>query len=325
MCGYDSKLKTNSISLPPKNSKSIKDDDQESFNQHCTQHTFSDFCTKTSNSPLSSLLWFTTHENLQFQLLGICLFQAKKKWDPIFDSSIQLHQFVFIHHNITLLFLFHTFFSCGHRHLWISCGREPEMILAARHGFFVMAIFSLLVSSAVADGARSIQVTYDARSLIIDGNRELLFSGSIHYPRSTPEVIHQTLLCNFWMLGSEILMNIWSDVFALNWVSDVAWAYRKGQAWRFKFDTNLCVLEHSWACEGPGIVTMVPAKKIIFNATFIFVENNKLVDCGSRFFFAVRFWRTMWRSEILQDDWRAGHVCNSQAWTIHPSWMEPWV
>lgn len=82
------------------------------------------------------------------------------------------------------------------------------MILAARHGFFVMAIFSLLVSSAVADGARSIQVTYDARSLIIDGNRELLFSGSIHYPRSTPEVIHQTLLCNFWMLGSEILMNI---------------------------------------------------------------------------------------------------------------------
>ena len=32
------------------------------------------------------------------------------------------------------------------------------------------------------------EVTYDGRSLIIDGQRKMLFSGSIHYPRSTPEV-----------------------------------------------------------------------------------------------------------------------------------------
>ncbi|KAG8364406.1 hypothetical protein BUALT_Bualt19G0125500 [Buddleja alternifolia] len=31
-------------------------------------------------------------------------------------------------------------------------------------------------------------VTYDERSIIINGTRELLFSGSIHYPRSTPEM-----------------------------------------------------------------------------------------------------------------------------------------
>lgn len=31
-------------------------------------------------------------------------------------------------------------------------------------------------------------VTYDGRSLIINGKRSLLFSGSVHYPRSTPEV-----------------------------------------------------------------------------------------------------------------------------------------
>jgi hypothetical protein len=31
-------------------------------------------------------------------------------------------------------------------------------------------------------------VTYDGRSLIIDGQHTILFSGSIHYPRSTPEV-----------------------------------------------------------------------------------------------------------------------------------------
>ena len=36
-------------------------------------------------------------------------------------------------------------------------------------------------------------VTYDGRSLIINGKRKILFSGSIHYPRSTPQVndIHQ--------------------------------------------------------------------------------------------------------------------------------------
>ncbi|PKI59472.1 hypothetical protein CRG98_020103 [Punica granatum] len=31
-------------------------------------------------------------------------------------------------------------------------------------------------------------VTYDGRSLIIDGHRRILFSGSIHYPRSTPQM-----------------------------------------------------------------------------------------------------------------------------------------
>lgn len=32
------------------------------------------------------------------------------------------------------------------------------------------------------------EVTYDARSLMINGRRQLFFSGSIHYPRSTVEV-----------------------------------------------------------------------------------------------------------------------------------------
>lgn len=32
------------------------------------------------------------------------------------------------------------------------------------------------------------EVTYDARSLMINGKRKLFFSGSIHYPRSTVEV-----------------------------------------------------------------------------------------------------------------------------------------
>lgn len=38
------------------------------------------------------------------------------------------------------------------------------------------------------------EVKYDGRSLILDGQRKILFSGSIHYPRSTPQVILITFL-----------------------------------------------------------------------------------------------------------------------------------
>lgn len=44
-------------------------------------------------------------------------------------------------------------------------------------------------------------VTYDGRSLIIDGKRKLLFSGSIHYPRSTPEVME--FLLSLWGVGGK--------------------------------------------------------------------------------------------------------------------------
>ena len=33
-------------------------------------------------------------------------------------------------------------------------------------------------------------VTYDRKALIINGHRRILFSGSIHYPRSTPQVVY---------------------------------------------------------------------------------------------------------------------------------------
>ena len=38
------------------------------------------------------------------------------------------------------------------------------------------------------NGTARRQVTYDGRSLMLDGARRMLFSGDIHYPRSTPEV-----------------------------------------------------------------------------------------------------------------------------------------
>ncbi|KAI4963290.1 hypothetical protein ZWY2020_015112 [Hordeum vulgare] len=43
----------------------------------------------------------------------------------------------------------------------------------------------LLLAAAVASGT---EVGHDGRSMVIDGERRLLISGSIHYPRSTPEM-----------------------------------------------------------------------------------------------------------------------------------------
>lgn len=62
----------------------------------------------------------------------------------------------------------------------------------------IAAVLSLLqlLSYATAGGFTPGEktVTYDGRSLIINGRRELLFSGSIHYPRSTPEVVNQLFM-----------------------------------------------------------------------------------------------------------------------------------
>lgn len=53
----------------------------------------------------------------------------------------------------------------------------------------VVLLSALVLLAAAEDGRNKLQgVTYDGRSLIINGKRELLFSGSIHYPRSTPDV-----------------------------------------------------------------------------------------------------------------------------------------
>jgi len=41
-------------------------------------------------------------------------------------------------------------------------------------------------------------VDYDHRALLIDGKRRVLISGSIHYPRSTPQVLclfHSDRVC----------------------------------------------------------------------------------------------------------------------------------
>uniref|UniRef100_A0A7N0U519 Beta-galactosidase n=1 Tax=Kalanchoe fedtschenkoi TaxID=63787 RepID=A0A7N0U519_KALFE len=69
------------------------------------------------------------------------------------------------------------------------------MALSNRQLLFAVLLVVLVVVAQAHGGKRKgiavrkpRRVTSDARSLIIDGKRELLFSGSIHYPRSTPDM-----------------------------------------------------------------------------------------------------------------------------------------
>ncbi|KAJ0231265.1 Beta-galactosidase 6 [Hirschfeldia incana] len=63
------------------------------------------------------------------------------------------------------------------------------MVLGRALSCWILLAMVLVLSAADAGGATAKKgVTYDGRSLIIDGQRKLLFSGSIHYPRSTPEM-----------------------------------------------------------------------------------------------------------------------------------------
>lgn len=46
----------------------------------------------------------------------------------------------------------------------------------------------LFLQNSCFEAGLSANVTYDHRALVIDGKRRVLQSGSIHYPRSAPEV-----------------------------------------------------------------------------------------------------------------------------------------
>uniref|UniRef100_A0A0D9VHI0 Beta-galactosidase n=1 Tax=Leersia perrieri TaxID=77586 RepID=A0A0D9VHI0_9ORYZ len=57
--------------------------------------------------------------------------------------------------------------------------------MATARGCFLALLAVLL---AVATGVECTTVAYGERSLILDGERRIIISGSIHYPRSTPEM-----------------------------------------------------------------------------------------------------------------------------------------
>lgn len=53
----------------------------------------------------------------------------------------------------------------------------------------------LLITMVIGSAMIQCSITYDKKAIVINGHRRILLSGSIHYPRSTPEV---TNLRNKW-------------------------------------------------------------------------------------------------------------------------------
>lgn len=65
-------------------------------------------------------------------------------------------------------------------------GRESKEKM--KWSVYWVGLVIIMVAATVAADSTGGSVTYDGRSLIINGKRSILFSGSIHYPRSTPDV-----------------------------------------------------------------------------------------------------------------------------------------
>lgn len=97
----------------------------------------------------------------------------------------------------------------------------------------------------------SSNVTYDHRALLINGKRRVLISGSIHYPRSTPEVIHFFFSPSHW--------SFFYFLFLLTYVSvgvDVARPYTKIQRWRSGCYRDLRILEWTRTSSKPGALVL---------------------------------------------------------------------
>lgn len=59
------------------------------------------------------------------------------------------------------------------------------MGLKFQWGFLALILQWLIVAG---EFFKPFNVSYDGRAMIIDGERRMLISGAIHYPRATPEV-----------------------------------------------------------------------------------------------------------------------------------------
>lgn len=81
------------------------------------------------------------------------------------------------------------------------------------------SIFFFLVFLVIGFEVINCSVTYDNKAIIINGQRRILLSGSIHYPRSTPDVIilsHSCFLNFLFSFSGEFMKNLglqmWEDL-----------------------------------------------------------------------------------------------------------------
>ena len=118
---------------------------------------------------------------------------------------------------------------------------------------------ALLLLLCLAGGTRATNVTYDHRALVIDGVRRVLVSGSIHYPRSTPDVrilppLFISLFQNQQLAPLFLASEMRTDAGCWHGMSsaDVAGDHPEGQGRRPGRHRDLRLLGHPRARPGTG-------------------------------------------------------------------------
>ncbi|RYR09217.1 hypothetical protein Ahy_B05g077368 [Arachis hypogaea] len=74
-----------------------------------------------------------------------------------------------------------------------ACEEDPQLdsswiVLADRSPGLLDFHLDLVSMEAMTKPAVTASVTYDHKAIVVNGQRKILFSGSIHYPRSTPQI-----------------------------------------------------------------------------------------------------------------------------------------
>ena len=115
----------------------------------------------------------------------------------------------------------------------------------------------ILLYSWVSHGSAS--VTYDKRSFIINGQRKILISGSIHYPRSTPEVPCFKCQCGFYVFmgfSLDFFFFFFFNFFFFLWVLLGIRNCRCGQTWYRRPKMEAWML-YRLMCFGMGMSRLV--------------------------------------------------------------------
>lgn len=121
----------------------------------------------------NQLCWFSFNFSLQKKLRIKCLYKRKKRKNNKKATALSS-------------------WSCLYRRGLLACFMVTMMGLK-----LVMWNVIVVVLLGLSVGIAKASVSYDSKAITINGRRRILISGSIHYPRSTPEVFCSK--CAFWV------------------------------------------------------------------------------------------------------------------------------
>lgn len=82
----------------------------------------------------------------------------------------------------------------------------------------IKSVFLSLTLLSICMVSTALNVTYDSTSLLFDGQRKLVISGAIHYPRSTPEVyFHNLNLYHHCVFNAEFHSHVFRNILCQMW------------------------------------------------------------------------------------------------------------